>query len=301
MVWLPTQLWSGRKLGNLAPGLAADIALRIFCTPALSQWRHPEQRRLASRARHYLRAAARQRIPTPVGEIVTYRLDPQATSRGTVLLVHGWTSEASFMTALAEPIRRAGFTALLVDLPAHGLSQGRTTTLMDCAKALVALGRALGPFDGIVSHSFGGMTALVAMEGAPPMPGTLGGVKGLVLIASPNKLSDITREFAAHWQLDKSALRAFERRLARIGHRPVSSFTVARLLVACGRPALLIHAHDDADVPYSASREIAAHCHFAELQPYVGLGHRNVLFASQVARRITAYLRDVATEPRPTA
>ncbi len=293
MVWLPKELWPKRKLGDLAPGLAADFALRIFCIPDLSQWRRPVQHVLAERARPYLRNAAHRRILTPAGELATYRFEPEGVSRGSILLVHGWTSEASFMTALAEPIRRAGFATLLVDLPAHGRSDGRATNLMDCARAIVVLERALGPFDAIVCHSFGSMTALVSIEGAPPMPGAVKSGKRLVLIASPNRLSDVTREFAAHWQLTAPALRAFEQRLERIGRRSINQFTVKRLLAASGRPALLIHARDDADVPFSASEEIAAQYPRAELQAYDGLGHRNVLFASQVARRIVAYLREL--------
>ncbi|MCB1485543.1 MAG: alpha/beta fold hydrolase [Hyphomicrobiaceae bacterium] len=293
MVWLPKEVWSGRKLDGFAPGFAADAALRLFCTPALSQWRHPDQRVLAERARYYLRNAIWKRVATPVGDIATYRLNPDGDSRGSILLIHGWTSEASFMTALAEAIRRAGFTACLVDLPAHGLSTGRNTNLMECAASIVALGDALGPFDAIVSHSFGSMTALVAVEGAPPMPGALKGIKGLVLIASPDKLSDITRGFADHWRLSATGLRGLEQRLERIGRRPIGRFAVSRLLTVCDRPALLIHARDDADVPFSTSENIAAHYARAELVPYDGLGHRNVLFASQVARRVVAYLRDL--------
>jgi len=293
MVWLPRELWSDRKLGGLSPGRAADVALGIFCTPALSQWRHPDQSILVQRARHHLRNAFQQRILTPVGEIATYRFDPEGYSRGTVLLVHGWTSEASFMAAIAELIRRSGFTTLIVDLPAHGLSQGRSASLIDCARAIVALGQALGPFDAVVSHSFGSMTALVAIEGAPPMPDSLKGVKRLVLIASPNRLSDITREFAAHWQLTSPALRAFEQRLERIGRRPISRFAVARLLAATRQPALLIHACNDTDVPFSASEEIATRCPNAELLPFDDLGHRRVLYASPVARRVVAYLLEI--------
>lgn len=293
MVWLPREIWSDRKLGDLAPGRAADLALGIFCTPVLSQWRHPEQHILVQRARHHLRHSAHQRIWTPVGEVATYRFDPEGPPRGSVLLVHGWTSEASFMAAIAEPIRRSGFTTLIVDLPAHGMSQGRTATLIDCASAIVAIGGTLGPFDAVVSHSFGGMAALVAIEGAPPMPDSLKVVKRLVLIASPNRLSDITRQFATHWELTIPALRAFEKRLERIGRRPISHFAAARLLAASRRPALLIHARNDIDVPFSASEEIAAQCPHAELLPFDDLGHRLVLFASQVARRIVAYLREL--------
>lgn len=291
MVWLPQQLWRTRRLPALPPAVAADAALRLFCTPALSQWRHPKHHILTERARYYLRNADWQRLTGPLGALQTYHFAPDTEPhRGTVLLIHGWTGEASFMTAIAEPIRRVGYRVVLFDLPGHGLSAGRATNLMDCARATAWLADQIGA-DAIVAHSFGSMVGLVAMEGAPPMPHGLPAIKGIALISSPNELTEVTRKFARHWSLDDCGRRAFEQRLERIGRRPIGCFTVSRLLNACGRPALLVHARDDDEVPFANSEQITADCAGAELLAFDGLGHRNILFASQVARRVVTFLR----------
>lgn len=290
MVWLPAPLWRKQSLSELPPAEAGDAAFKLFCTPAVSQWRHPEHRKLVQRARYHLRTAGRDVMPTPVGRVQLYRFDPECTEPlGTVLVVHGWTSEASFMTALAEPIRRAGYRVVLIDMPGHGASQGRDTNLIDCARATVAVGNAIGPLAGVVAHSFGGMVALLAMEGGPPMQAQLQ-VPKIALISIPNRIAEITALFSEHWDLPPDGRRAFERRLERIGRRPLAALTSVKLLEACRARALVLHAEDDEAVPFSAAREIADGVDGAQLKTYRGLGHRNILFAPQVARAVVAFL-----------
>lgn len=291
MVWLPPDFRLNLLMGELPPGVAADIAFRLFCLPSYSEWRPEGHVVLAQRARYYLRGAHWQNIATPVGDLQCYIFEPNgSTPAGTILMVHGWTGEASFMTALTEPARRAGYRVVLFDLPAHGLSEGRSTNLIDCARAVVFVADAFGPFDAIVSHSFGGMITLVAAEGLPPMPHGISSAR-FVLVASPNRLTDITTAFCETRNMSRAAQRGFERRLERIGHRAINCFRVDRLLNVIGRPALLIHDTEDDAVPFVRSEEIASAVRDTTFKAFTGLGHRNILFASQVARSIVAFLR----------
>jgi pimeloyl-ACP methyl ester carboxylesterase len=166
----------------------------------------------------------------------------------------------------------------------------RATNLIDCARALLAVGQKFGPLQGIVAHSFGGMVALLTMEGGPPLTGRLD-VPRIVLVSCPNRIAQITALFAHHWQLSARGLKAFERRLERVGQRAISDFTAVKLLNASGASALVVHAHDDAAVPFSAAEEIAAGAARAGLKAFDGLGHSNILFAPQVARAAVAFLK----------
>lgn len=292
-MWLPEDVWRHRCLDGLPSAGAGDAALRIFCAPGISERRPPNQRVLVERARYHLRNAVARRIASPVGDIQTYTFEPDRPATGTVLVLHGWTSEASSMTAVAEPIRRAGFRVTLMDLPAHGRSDGRSTHLIDCARATVAVSSGLGPLHAVVTHSLGGLIAMVATEGLEPMPGRLQ-ARQAVLIASPNRLSDFTRDFCAHWQASPAGRRAFEKRLERIGRRPIGCFSTARLLRISGCGGFVIHDRSDDDVTFQSAQEIADGNPGIKLMATEGLGHRNILFASQVTRAIANHLAATA-------
>ena len=292
---LPNPSWTRQRMTRLPPAAAGDAAFRIFCMPSLSERRDPNYCRLSERARVHLRNASWLRVPTPVGEVQAYLLEPDTpTPAGTVLLVHGWTSEAAFMTALAEPIRRSGFRVVLFDLPAHGLSPGRRTNLVDCARATLAVAEELGPIHAVVAHSFGGMVSLLAVDGNKPMPRALR-TRHLVLIACPNRLSDVTRDFADQWGMTEAGRCAFERRLERIGRRPLSRSSTAELLQSSGCRALVVHARDDQEVPFRCAEEIVgAHTH-VKLAMFDGFGHRNILYSPPVVRSVVKHLVDVCS------
>lgn len=278
------------SLSEQSPALAGDLAYRRFCTPGLSERRAPDHDVLTERARFHLRGAEWVGVDTSRGRMQAYVLHPDKNARNqSVIVAHGWTSESSFMTVFAEPIRRAGFRVVLFDQPAHGKSDGRHASLIDCAHALHEVAQALGPITHVVGHSMGCLAALLVGEGGPPMPNPID-FQRYVLIACPNRFSVVTREFGEGLDLSDEAQRHYERRLERIAHRSIASFNGAGMLAATGRPALLLHARDDAEVEFRCSEEIAAACPKAALMPFERLGHRMILYATPAARASVAFL-----------
>lgn len=278
-----------RRSGKL-PAAAGRRAFRLFCTPALSSHRSPDHAALAERARFHLRTARTSLLTTVGGKVMTYQLEPvTAGDAGTVLLIHGWTGEASFMSAFADYFCRRGLRVVLLDLPAHGLSPGRFTSLIDCAHAVGDVARRLGPVRLVVGHSIGALAGLVAGGGRQPMR-EAAPFGAYVLVAMPDRFTDVTRSFGAEQGLAPSAQRTFERRLERLACRSVAAFTGSRLLAEAGRPALIIHARDDAEVAFADAERIAASGPMTELAPFDGLGHRAILYAPQAVRAAHAFL-----------
>jgi pimeloyl-ACP methyl ester carboxylesterase len=273
-------------LGTLPPALAGDVAFRIFCTPELSQHRSSDHDELTERARFHLRHAKWQRLATPVGDVQTYTFEPDCEPRGTVMLVHGWTSEAAFMTAFMEPLRRSGYRVVAFDFPAHGLSPGRRTNLAECARSMLAVCDHFGQIDAVVAHSFGGFVALLVAEGGPPMDHAHP-IGCFVLISCPNKLSEVALNFGSTLKLGPAAQRAYEHHLERVGHRPVATFTASELLKgSADAPVLVLHGREDDEVSFRNAEDIAAARPSARLLGFEGLGHRNVLFAPPVFRAV---------------
>jgi pimeloyl-ACP methyl ester carboxylesterase len=229
-------------------------------------------------------------VATKEGNLRAYVFDPEGSAgAASVLMVHGWTGEASFMSAFAEQFRRRGFRVVLFDFPAHGRSAGRHTNLIACAHATREIAEQLGPIHFVVAHSLGGLAALLAGGGGPPMPRAYP-FRAFVLVSMPNKFADVTHTFGERLRLRPAAQRHYEHRLEQLAHRSIAEFTGANLLAATGRPALLLHARDDREIPFANAEQIAGQGLPAELVGFDGLGHRKILYAPPVVRCASDYL-----------
>lgn len=283
-------------LSAQAPALAGSLAFRRFCTPALSERRSVDHTALVNRARYHLRQARRQRIEAADADVEIYWFEPDNphADTKTILLVHGWTSEASFMTAIAEPLRRSGHRVLIMDCPAHGMSSGSRTSLIGCARAfleVVDAAEAAGhTVDACVTHSMGSLIALLASVGGAPFS-RAHVLDRYVFIASPNRFQDVTLDFGKRLGLTPLAQRYYERHVERVAHRTMKRFTASEYLKAIRRPALLIHSDDDQEITIQNAIEMDRASEFAELKVFSGMGHRRILFASPVIRAVVSYFK----------
>lgn len=275
---------------DAAPRLSADNAFRQFCEPERSPHMSPEQEQLRARARVHLAKARRRTVASPVGRVQVYEYAPDGPPSGrTVVLVHGWTSEAAFMAAFVEPLRQKGHRVVAFDFPAHGYSEGRTTTMIDCARAMIAVLDTVGPVDVVIAHSMGAMITLLVAEGGLPLQ--RGYPMGrFVLLAAPDTLVEVVRNFGRHVGLGVAAQQAFEQRLSRLGRRPLPLFRVSSFLRTTGAAALVVHSRDDEHVAYANAEAITASCDRARLLAFDDLGHRKILYAPPVVRAVREFV-----------
>jgi pimeloyl-ACP methyl ester carboxylesterase len=280
---------------GMPAALAGDEAYRRFCQPSLSHHRNPLHDQLVSRARVHLAKSTRQDIETPVGRVPVYQFhpasdgEPSAAPPPTVLLVHGWTSEASFMAAFIEPLRQKGWRVVSFDMPGHGFAEARRASMIDCARAMSAVVSSVGPVQAVIAHSIGAMVAALVSEGGRPLPSRhqLG---RLALIAAPNALDFITADHASALGLSSDARRWFERHVQRVGHRPIATFSTAGLLQSTPGPVLVVHSRDDAEVPFSDAEAIAGSRADCILHAVDDLGHARVLYAPPVVRKVRDFV-----------
>lgn len=291
-IWFTPSINNLKSLSLRAPQRAADFAFDLFCAPNSSERREARHYFLIQRARPFLGLAEHHIIESGRGQIQTYIFEPERSSAiATVLIVHGWTAEASFMSLFAERLRRAGFRAVLMDGPAHGKSKQRRASLIDFTEAVLSVAEAYNA-EYAIAHSMGCLAVLHAGSGGPPFY-RAHNFKKYVLLAAPNKLSNITYEFAQVRNMSERARRAFEKHLERIAHRPLLSYSASDLLSRekLDIPSLLIHSRDDLEIPLYNSEEIASQCKNTSLLIFEGLGHRKILSAPHVVRAAVEFLR----------
>jgi pimeloyl-ACP methyl ester carboxylesterase len=276
---------------RLAPGPTGRLAFRVFCTPPRSQTPTPGEMKIAARMAPLIGGAKSFDIPTRNGSVRAYvwSAKPSVAHRGRVLLVHGWTGRALVMGAFVTPLLEAGIDVVALDLPAHGDSEGRILNLALGAMAVQAVADVLGPFDGAVTHSFGGPVTLLAAEGGLPL-GQPMPVARLVLISAPNSLGDITRMFGREAGLSGRAQVAMEGEVMRIAGRPIETFRCDTFLADIGVPALIVHDADDAELPFANAEAIVAAAPAATLLRTTKLGHRRIIFSPTVVRAAVEFL-----------
>jgi pimeloyl-ACP methyl ester carboxylesterase len=147
----------------------------------------------------------------------------------------------------------------------------------------------MAPIRFAIGHSIGGLALLLAGEGRHPMPSPIS-FDAYVLVAIPDRFSDVTRRFANERRLSPAAIAAFERRLERLAHRKIADFTGSNFLAAIGRPTLLLHARDDQEVAFEDAERLLASLSCAQLKAFDGLGHRMILYAPPVVRAAAVFL-----------
>ena len=162
-------------------------------------------------------------LPLPDG--VTVRIaesgEPDAPS---VLLVHGWGASIYMWRDWLAPLAAAGFRAVAVDLPGHGLSDKPSDEGRYRLASLVASVR--GVIEGaglhrphVVAQSMGGTIALdLAASGRPAIgrlvlvnPACFGHVHLLPLAqrASPKVVEPVLAHFVPRWVVDRAHRRVY--------------------------------------------------------------------------------------------
>ena len=279
-----------RMSSLISPRLTGRLAFRLFCTP-VGHAKVNGKSAAIRKAQALFETGEIARVTYGCGYVRTVRFSPPGASRGTVLLLHGWTGQGLFMAGFVEPLRAAGFSVLVMDMPAHGGSSGRMLTFPLAIQAITAAIRGDQPLAGIIAHSFGGSVALAAIGGGlDAFPPVL--ARRVVSIAAPSTMQVYGRHFANALGLTARGHRAFEDQVQVIAGKSMESFSGRDFLAKSKIPALIIHAADDKEIPVSDAHELAgagAHVHLMTVE---GLGHRRILASRDVHRAAADFIAD---------
>jgi pimeloyl-ACP methyl ester carboxylesterase len=227
----------------------------------------------------FLPGADRLHVDTPSGRVALQRLGQGPA----VLLLHGWEGQAADLAAFAPPLLAAGFQVLAMDLPAHGDSEGRQTHIPHSARALRAVGAALGPLHAVVAHSVGSAVLAEALHA-----GLAAG--RAVLIAAPAHYAAYARQVGTLAGLDAAGIA----RLLDLLREPlgidIHEVSLPRRAATLTQPALFMHSADDRVVAIADSEASAAAWPSARHRRLDGLGHRRILQAPAVVAEAVQFI-----------
>lgn len=127
-----------KLLKIVAPGLSKFIARKVLFTPSRNKVNWPK-------------LVKQFDTKTRFGNIKTYKYGHGKC----VWLVHGWSSCAFDFWPLMQQLAERGYSCISFDFPAHGISQGKQSSLPQMIKVFDDLSASLFAPNMIIAHSTG--------------------------------------------------------------------------------------------------------------------------------------------------
>jgi pimeloyl-ACP methyl ester carboxylesterase len=258
-VRVPPWLRAGMKVASaIAPDTAVKLAHNLFFAPQRARVRE-EERLILDRGETFALGTESRRI---VGRV--WGEGP------TLLLVHGWGGHAGQMTTLVDPAVAAGFRVVAVDLPGHGDSAGRVSSLVHGASALARVAALFGPVRCLIAHSFGAAVSTYALSRGLA-------VERAVFFAPPAR-------FETFWQRFRMGVGVSDLVMERMLHRAeewldvrFAGISPVDLAPRMETPLLVLHDPEDREMPFGEGADLAASWPGAVLRRAEGLGHLRIL------------------------
>jgi pimeloyl-ACP methyl ester carboxylesterase len=273
--WLRWALGLSEKLW---PALAVRGAYRVFGTPLPPKWLHRRQPALA----------AWRATPWPFEQASITLYEPPGAPGPVVLLLHGWGGHAAQMLPLAQALRDQGLRPVLVDLPAHGRSQGSTSNLPQFARAIEYLTARLQQLGhevrAVAAHSLAANAlAYAAARGLP--------VARLALLAPPASPHAYTRLFAKVFGLSEDTRERLQQRVEAREGILMRQFEPAAVGPRVAAATLIVHDREDRINRFADAEAYRDAIAGARLMATDGLGHTRLLRDEQVVNAVVAHLR----------
>ena len=203
-----------------------------------------------------------------------------------VLLVHGWTGQASNFLHFIDPLLAKGFQVVAYDGLAHGASPGKTANLIEWTGGVTAAMNELHEVHCIIGHSLGaGAIFIVSSAGL--------NTKKLVLLAPLTDIVTATEAFAHYLAIPAKTIKAmrdtiaikYQQQILKYGSNWEdifhSNFKV---------PTLILHDKQDREVDWENGNHVATQWPWAKFISTTGLGHRRILINLKIVEMVTEFV-----------
>lgn len=261
-------------LGYVRPEKATKLAYKFFSEPR-------EGRLLKNSLPEVLKQAEAEVIYDGDAHITLYTWKGNAM---TVLLVHGWESNASRWEQMLEYLRPTGCTIMALDAPGHGLSSGKEFNIPVYADFVDVVVRRYTP-QYLVGHSLGGATSLYYQSRHP-----YNSVKKMVILGAPCDLDTILHNYRTMLGLSNRVRLLMDSHFKTQFRINTEEFSCGLFAKEIHTKGLLVHDCNDEIVAYAEAKKIAEAWPSAQFITTNGLGHS--LHDNGLYSQIIAFLFD---------
>lgn len=184
-----------------------------------------------------------------------------------ILLIHGWESNASRWKKLLPYLQKTGKTILAIDAPAHGLSSGKEFNAPKYAEFIQTLTQKYNP-QILIGHSIGGAAICYYLHkfGNP-------NIEKVVLLGAPSDFKIISNNFVSMLSLNKKIKNRLENYYQEKFNIHIDEFKAHNFAQNFSQKALIAHDIDDKIVLIEEGKKYASNWKNAIYIETKGLGH----------------------------
>ena len=272
--------WTFPKVESISPTLAGRWAWKLFFEPIRFKSPQPELD-IEKEANMY-------RLQVDHMDIQVYEW---GHGDKTIFVLHGWAGRATQFRKFIPKLNEAGYRVVGIDGPSHGKSSGKRTHIMEFAKVLKELHLRYPEVESVIAHSFGGAATMMAVrEGLK--------IKRLINIGTPTDSDYIINDFLRRINGHPESGAKFKEKVLRIFNKPFSNYSVKESIkhIKEDLSVLLIHDHDDKEVPVEHAIELANDHPEIQLKLTKGLGHMRILKDPEIIKTCIEFVEQMENE-----
>ncbi|MFV9550151.1 alpha/beta hydrolase [Algibacter sp. PT7-4] len=213
---------------------AAKLAIKLFSTPRKGKTTTTEL--------EYLKTASQDYIKFENTLIQTYYWKGE---KETILLAHGWESNAYRWKDLIEELKNKNYNIVALDAPAHGKSGGKTFNALIYSECINLVVKKFNVHT-IIGHSVGGMATVFFQHKYQ-----LKSIKKLVLLGSPANFIGVFNRYENMMGYNKRVSEALKNYILKHFNQLPEYFSPANFSKTITAKGLVIHDTKDKIIPYN--------------------------------------------------
>ncbi len=268
-------LYTGKTLQFLSKDLTVRFLAKIFETPP--KFRTPQREiMMQESSKNEL-----HHIPSIQKDIMVYTY---GYSKKKVLLLHGWSGRGTQMHHIADKLLENKMMVIAFDAPAHGLSSGKSTNMLEYLETIQFIEKKYGPFDAAIGHSWGGMTLLNAAAKNSEF-------KKIAIIGADDKIPEVIRSFVKKFKLNPALTNKIIKYYNKKIKFDINNFSSSEAAKKIKIPTFIIHDSQDRFVPVSSAYRIRQNLQDGLLLVTSGLGHHKIFKDQTVIQKIIDFIQ----------
>lgn len=235
---------------------ASKKALNLFASPRKGRY-NESQLKVLNKAKY-------KTLHYENHEIATYHFKGNSK---TILLAHGWESNASRWSYLFNDLMAQDYNIILLDGPAHGQSGGKQFNAILYSEFINVVAEAYKP-EVLIGHSVGGMASVFCMHNHD-----LDFVKKMVLLGAPAHFTGVFTRYKTMMGYNHRISEGLDRIVFERFGKPTDYFSAANFTKDIQAKGLIIHDKKDRIIPYEDALLFANRYANSELVTTEGFGH----------------------------